>query len=106
MVLGIYQEVDNSVSAQEADVIVYSAKMCSDCQILKKWCDDRGVKYETRDIRENLEYGVELEKETGKLGVPYLKFEDEWIRGYDLTGPFTDAFIQEIFDRKGVVYSK
>ena len=104
--LGIYQEIDNSVSAEEADVIVYSAKMCSDCQILKKWLDERGVKYETRDIRENLEYGVELEKQTGKLGVPYLKFEDEWIRAYDLTGPFTDAFIEDILDRKQVQFLK
>lgn len=79
------------------EIIVYSAQMCGDCQNLKAFMDEHQIEYVTRDIREAPEYGEELEKETGKLGVPYLKIGGEWKCGYDPGKPFTDEFAKGLF---------
>jgi glutaredoxin len=80
------------------EIILYSAKLCGDCQTLKAYMDERNIEYSLRDIRENLAYGEELEAETGKLGVPYLRIDGEWIRGYEVGQPFSDAFAQSLFE--------
>lgn len=79
------------------EILLYSATMCGDCQHLKAFMDAQGIKYTLRDIRENLEYGEELEKQTGKLGVPYLNIDGEWIRGYDVGKPFSEEFARNLF---------
>ncbi len=77
-------------------IVVYSAQLCSDCQKLKAFMDANDVQYETRDIRLNPEYGKELEEKTGKLGVPYLLIDGEWIRGYEVGKPFSEAYARRI----------
>ncbi len=78
------------------NIVLYSAKLCGDCQRLKAFMDANGVEYEIRDIRKNLEFGEELEKKTGKLGVPYLLIDGEWVRGYLPGQPFSEEFAKEI----------
>lgn len=78
------------------NIIMYSAKLCGDCQLLKAFMDANGVAYENRDIRENPEYGKELEAKTGKLGVPYLIIDGEWKRGYEVGKPFSEDFAREL----------
>lgn len=78
------------------EIVMYSAKLCGDCQQLKAFMDVNGVQYEERDIRENPEYGEELERRTGKLGVPYLVIGGEWIRGYRPGLPFSEDFAREV----------
>ncbi|HRI87672.1 MAG TPA: glutaredoxin family protein [Candidatus Hydrogenedentes bacterium] len=77
-------------------IVMYSAQLCGDCQLLKAFMDAHGVVYENRDIREHPEYGVELEQATGKLGVPYLVINGEWVRGYEPGQPFTEVFAKRI----------
>ena len=79
------------------DVIVYSGKLCGDCQHLKAFMDAHGIAYEERDIRETPEHGEELEAKTGKLGVPYLVIDGRWVRGYDPGKPFSEAFARRLF---------
>jgi glutaredoxin len=79
------------------EIIVYSAEMCGDCQNLKAYMDQNSIEYTVRDIRKNPEFGVELEEKTGKLGVPYLQIDGEWIRGYDVGKAFTDEFARGLF---------
>lgn len=81
------------------EIIVYSAKLCGDCQLLKAYMDKHGIEYETRDIRENPAFGEELEAKTGKLGVPYLVIDGEWVRGYDPGKPFSTEFAAGLFAR-------
>lgn len=78
-------------------VIVYSAKMCGDCQHLKAFMDKHGIPYEERDIREEPAHGEELEEKTGKLGVPYVVIDGEWKRGYEPHKPFSDNFAKALF---------
>lgn len=81
----------------DREIVLYSAAMCGDCQHLKAFMDAEGIEYTLRDIRENLEYGEELEQKTGKLGVPYVVINGEWIRGYDMGKPFTEEFARNLF---------
>tara|TARA_R110001592_G_scaffold323081_4_gene602192 strand:- start:263 stop:526 length:264 start_codon:yes stop_codon:yes gene_type:complete len=79
------------------EIIVYSGKLCGDCQNLKAFMDANDISYEERDIRETPAYGEELEAKTGKLGVPYLQIDGEWIRGYDPGKPFSEEFARGLF---------
>jgi glutaredoxin len=78
-------------------IIMYTQALCSDCQALKQWMDEQGLAYEARDIKANPEYARELEEKTGKLGVPYLVIDGEWVRGYQPGGPFTPEYAESIF---------
>lgn len=77
-------------------IIMYSAELCGDCQLLKAFFDREGVQYETRDIRKNPEFGQELQEATGKLGVPYLLLDGEWVRGYQPGEPFSEEFARSL----------
>ena len=79
-------------------IIMYSAKLCGDCQQLKAFMEENGIAYENRDVREHPEYGAELEAKTGKLGVPYLLINDQWVRGYEPGQPFSQAFAKRILN--------
>lgn len=78
-------------------IIVYSAKLCGDCQNLKRFLDENGIAYETRDIHQDPGCAKELELHTGKLGVPYVRIDNEWKRGYDSGKPFSDEFARGLF---------
>ena len=80
-----------------SDIILYSAQLCGDCQELKAFMDKQGIHYESRDIRENPAYGEELEAKTGKLGVPYLVLDGEWVRGYQPGEAFSEEFAKSLF---------
>ncbi len=79
------------------EIIVYSAKLCSDCQKLKAFLDENNIQYENRDIRENPKWGEELEKNTGKLGVPYLQIDGEWIIGYEAFVGYSEQWAKKVF---------
>jgi len=83
------------------EIILYSAKMCGDCQHLKAFMDANDVAYELRDIREQPEYAEELEARTGKQGVPYLVIDGEWVRGYEPGQPFSEAFARKTLGLAG-----
>lgn len=81
----------------DANVKLYSARLCGDCQNLKRFMDEHGIAYELRDIRERAEYADELREATGKEGVPFLNISGTWVRGYDAGRPFTEAFGRSLF---------
>ena len=78
------------------NVIIYSGKLCGDCQLLKAFMDAHGVAYENRDIRAHPEYGEELKAKTGKLGVPYLLIDGEWVCGYNPGKAFSESFAKQL----------
>ena len=79
------------------NVAIYSAKMCGDCQNLKRFMNENGIAYEERDIKEDPDHAEELETRTGKRGVPYLVIDGEWRRGYEPGQPFSEAFARNLF---------
>lgn len=78
-------------------IILYSAELCIDCQMLKAFMDRHGIEYELRDIKKDPKHARELEQTTGKLGVPYLVIDGEWVRGYDVGKPFSEDFARRLF---------
>lgn len=79
------------------EIVLYSAQLCGDCQKLKEFMDARGIDYELRDIRKNPDFAEEVQTATGKLGVPYLVINGEWIRGYMIGQPFSEEFAESLF---------
>jgi glutaredoxin len=77
-------------------IVMYSAALCGDCQLLKAFLDKEGIPYENRDIRAHRPHGDELEARTGKLGVPYLIVDGEWKRGYQPGEPFSEDFARDL----------
>mgnify|MGYP004645430975 FL=1 len=47
---------------------------CSTCQKAKKWLDEKGVKYEARDIKEENPSAEELKEWHKKSGLPLKRF--------------------------------
>jgi glutaredoxin-like protein NrdH len=78
------------------EIIMYSAEMCGDCQLLKAYMDEKGIDYENRDIRKNPAYAEDLKGKTGKEGVPYLVVDGEWKRGYEPGEPFSEEFAAQL----------
>lgn len=82
----------------DREIVLYSAQLCGDCQKLKEFMDAREIDYELRDIRENPEYAEEVQQATGKLGVPYLVIDGEWVRGYQIGQPLSEEFAERLFE--------
>ena len=80
------------------EIILYTAKMCGDCQCLKGFMERENIDFKSRDIIEEPEYAREVEENTGKLGVPYLVIDGKWIRAYDVGKPFTEEFARTLLD--------
>lgn len=78
-------------------IAIYSGKLCGDCQLLKAFMEKHGIPYVDRDIIENPAHGEELRARTGKLGVPYLVIDGEWVRGYEPGQPFSEEFAKLLF---------
>ena len=78
-------------------IVMYSAQLCGDCQHLKAFMQKHGIAYENRDIKEDPEHARVLEAQTGKLGVPYLIIDGEWVRGYVPGQPFSEEFAKRLF---------
>jgi glutaredoxin len=79
------------------EVIVYSTKLCGDCQQLKSFLDAHGIEYIERDINENEAWAKELEERTGKRGVPYCVIDGEWVCGYVPREGFTEEHARKVF---------
>ena len=81
----------------KSDVILYGAKMCSDCQKLKDYMESNEIDFELRDIKEDQAHADAVIEKTGKLGVPYLIIRGEWKRGYEPGEPFSEDFARGLF---------
>ena len=77
-------------------LIVYSAAWCHDCQNLKAFLEAESIPHEVRDIIEHKPWGQELEAQTGKLGVPYLRMGEEWVIGYEPNVGYNEAYARDI----------
>ncbi|WP_251551887.1 glutaredoxin family protein [Neobacillus muris] len=62
-------------------VIVYTTNDCIECTMVKKVLTEEGVSFETRNIAENPEYQMEVEK-YGFLGVPVTVMENRAVKGF------------------------
>ena len=65
------------------ELVVYSETHCPDCVRLKQWMNRRGVKARELLITDDAEAAERLERETGKMAVPFILVDGtRWVRGY------------------------
>ncbi len=79
-----------------ATLYVYSTPWCSDCRNLKRFLEAEGVAFTEINIDENEAAASELVEKTGKRGIPYLKYEDRWIKGYPLVPGAYRTLLREL----------
>lgn len=78
------------------DLAVYSETHCPDCVRLKHWMTRRGVRAREVLISDDEGAAEKLERETGKLAVPFILVDGErWVRGYhkELPGRFDERVL-------------
>lgn len=64
-------------------VEVFTTTWCPDCKRLDRVLADAGIAHEKIDIDKVQGAADELERETGKRGVPFLRIDGkQWVRGY------------------------
>ena len=78
------------------EILLYTAPWCSDCHRARQFLDEQGVDYKPIDIDQNPAAAKLLAAETGKLGIPYLVIDGEWVRAYEPAG---GAFPRERLSR-------
>lgn len=66
---------------------VYTMPMCQPCNAVKRWLDQKGVKYEEKDAREHLDYLREI----GVQASPVMTYGDVVVTG------FQPAKLKELF---------
>lgn len=64
-------------------VTVYSADWCGYCHAVKKYFDDKGVKYTERNIEEDSRYAQEAVDKSGQMGIPVVDIDGKIIVGFD-----------------------
>ncbi len=81
---------------------VYSATWCGDCRRLERWLEENAVAYTKVDIDRVEGAAEQLEAETGKRAIPFIRVNGRrWVRGYhrDLPGRFDpEILVRELAD--------
>lgn len=64
-------------------VTVYSADWCGFCHMVKAYLDKQGVKYQERNVEEDMKYAQEAYQKSGQMGIPVIDIDGEIIIGFD-----------------------
>ena len=82
------------------DLVVYSETSCPDCRRFDRWAHENGVKLTKVLISEDAHAAEKLERETGKMAVPFILVDGRrWVRGYhkELPSRFSaDMLVSEL----------
>lgn len=63
------------------DITIYTTKTCVYCKQLARWLDNRGDKYQLKDVTDDVETRKELYAKTSYTTVPIVKIGDKYIVG-------------------------
>lgn len=56
-------------------ITIYSTRQCPYCVMLKRWLDDKNVKYTNYNVDENPIAAKEMIRLSGQMGVPFSTIE-------------------------------
>ena len=73
-------------------IIVYGAEWCAFCHVAMKYFDDKGVKYEYRNVDEDQMWLAESVTKSQQTGIPVLDIQGDISVGFDK--PKIDASLQ------------
>lgn len=78
------------------ELVVYSEAACPDCRRFDHWAAQNGLEVRKVLISEDPGAAEKLERETGKMAVPFLLVDGRrWVRGYhkELPGRFSPSVL-------------
>jgi len=62
---------------------IYSTPTCHYCKVAKKFLTDNNIAYEEINIMGDAKMQQHIREKTGKLGVPVIEINNEFIMGFD-----------------------
>ncbi|WP_338753819.1 glutaredoxin family protein [Bacillus sp. FJAT-52991] len=65
-------------------IILYTQPECPPCNIIKLFLNDRGVRYEERNIASVSAFKEELQTKWESLSTPTIIVENEVVRGFNI----------------------
>ncbi len=65
-------------------VTVLSTPTCAHCMALKKFLDEKGIKYKTIDVSSDMKAQKEMIERTSQTTVPVVYIDDEVVVGFDI----------------------
>ena len=68
-----------------ADVTVYSTPTCPWCTKAKQFLDNHNIPYRNVDVTSDQAELEEMQRLSGQMGVPVIRFGDEVVVGFDLS---------------------
>jgi len=63
-------------------VTIYSTTTCPYCVYAKKYFDQKGIKYEDKNVGLDRAAGQEMVQKSGQMGVPVIDIDGEIIVGF------------------------
>jgi len=79
----IYTASTNNEEKPQKRVTVYSTPTCTYCTQIKKYLDEKGVKYRDIDVSKNQKAAEEMVKRSGQQGVPQTDINGQIVIGFD-----------------------
>ncbi|MFA6252477.1 MAG: glutaredoxin domain-containing protein [Candidatus Paceibacterota bacterium] len=64
-------------------VRIFSTPICPYCMTLKKFLEEKGIKFESIDVSEDLKAQEEMLEKTKQSTVPVIDIDGEFIVGFD-----------------------
>ena len=62
---------------------VYSTPTCTYCVTLKRFLDEKGIKYEAVDVSQDEKQLQEMVDKSGQMGVPVIDIDGQTIVGFN-----------------------
>ncbi len=67
----------------EKKITIYSTPTCHFCHMAKDFFEENNVKYEEKNVAEDVEARKEMMNKTGQMGVPVIQIDEEIVIGFD-----------------------
>lgn len=67
----------------EHKIVVYSTSTCPYCDMVKDFLKDKGVKFDNKNVGEDVEAAREMIQKSGQRGVPVLDIDGKIVVGFN-----------------------
>jgi glutaredoxin len=78
-----FQDWQPAPNPNRSEVVLFSAPWCGVCERAKRYLDQRGVRYEERDIEDDDEAREEVVRVLGQVAIPLLEVDGRYISGFE-----------------------
>jgi glutaredoxin len=79
---GAFQDWQPDRNPNHSDVVLFSAPWCAACERAKRHLDERGIRYDERDIDADDSARSEVVRILGRIAIPLLEVNGRYISGF------------------------